>query len=193
MLEDSRALSALPPPYLLVHMDLQSPMPLSAAPADPLPSSSASLASWISSAATPGHTVSAAAMLPNSLPIVSYSCCSYEWSVKLTDGSLNFEASLFYIFANACFDWDETHMGWVTSLLSQRHLKSADARAAIAAGPPLPHSCFFTGGRNGILISDRDPTTEAGVAKLFATNHNHGMAYIDRVWHTPYHLHDQCH
>ena len=214
MLEDSRA-SLPPPPYLLSRMDLQSPAPLSAAPTHPgppaLPSSSgppssaiplstgASLASRISSTTAPvpvgGLAAFGAADLPfpAQLPVIYYSRRSYEWTAALPDGSLNFEASLFFVYADACVNASGGGGYWRTSLVPQWRLRSTDARSAIAAGTPLPHSCFFTGGRNGVLISDRDPTTEAGVADLFATNHKHGVAYIDRVQNTPYHLREQCH
>jgi hypothetical protein len=99
---------------------------------------------------------------------------------------------VFFVYADACVNADGGGY-WRTSLVSQWRLKSTDAKSAFAAGTPLPHSCFFPGGRNGVLISERDPTTEAGVANLFATTPKHGMAYIDRVQNTPYHLREQCH
>jgi hypothetical protein len=115
---------------------------------------------------------------PTSLPVLYYLHHLYEWTAKLPDGSLDANSSPFFVFANACFR-DGEHAGWVTSLVSQRCLKSTDTKAAIAARTPLPYFCFFTRGRNGILINDRDPTTEARIAKLFVKKHNHSMAYID--------------
>jgi hypothetical protein len=125
-----------------------------------------------------------------SLPVLQFYGRRYECATIDHAGTFDY-SSPFFVLADG--QLTERGPSFITTLLRREFVQSHEA--SIRAGIPLPIMDLILGGRNGVLISSRDPTNEAGITALLTTpsRHAHAEGYIDRVQNTPLELHEECH
>jgi len=125
-----------------------------------------------------------------SLPVLQFYGRRYECAAIDHAGTFDY-SSPFFVLADG--QLTERGPSFITTLLRREFVQSHEA--SIRAGIPLPVMDLILGGRNGVLISSRDPTNEAGITALLTTpsRHAHAEGYIDRVRNTPPELREECH
>ncbi|KAI0280730.1 hypothetical protein BC826DRAFT_1111937 [Russula brevipes] len=108
-------------------------------------------------------------------------------------GAFVFEDEVRYIFAFGRFINGQP--SWRTSLVRGSFFTCPAALGARQDGTALPISGMVSGGRNSMLISDSDPTTDADIESLLATPERGGyaIAFIDRIRFTPPELRNDIH
>jgi len=76
---------------------------------------------------------------------------------------------------------------WTTTLVPREYLLLENPAKAIQLRLPLPLDKLIVGGRNGVLISQFDPTTKDGITDLLMIlrKHNCAVGYIDCIQNTP--------
>ena len=118
------------------------------------------------------------------LPVLSHCGRQYECSALTPSGDIDYSSSHF-IYADGGATGGLTDRGpsWTTTLVPREYLLLENPTKAIQLGLPLPLDKLIVGGRNGVLISQFDPTTEEGITELLTTprKRNRAAGYIDRV------------
>ncbi|KAI0299521.1 hypothetical protein BC826DRAFT_966965 [Russula brevipes] len=109
------------------------------------------------------------------------------------DASGNFNDKARYVFAFGGFI--DGQPSWRTSLVLGSFFTRPIAMKARQASTTLPITGVVLGGRNGMLVSDSGPTTEAVMENLLTTPEQRGYAaeFIDRIWFTPPELRNNLH
>ena len=172
------------------------PQPL---PVLPSPSAGANLASHMADAidlAPPGNDFKSTTPFIESvgfytsLPMLQFYGCRYKCIAINHTGRFNY-SSPFFIFMDG--QLTERGPSFITTLLRREFVQGHET--SIRARIPLPFMNIILGGRNGVLISPRDPANEAGITALLTmpSRHAHAEGYIDRVQNTPPELHEECH
>jgi len=125
-----------------------------------------------------------------SLPVLQFYGPHYECATIDHAGMIDY-SSPFFIFTDG--QLTERSPSFITMLLRREFIQTYEA--SIQAGIPLPIMDLILGGRNGVLISSRDPSNEAGITALLTmlSRHAHAEGYIDHVRNTPPELHEECH
>jgi len=125
-----------------------------------------------------------------SLPVLQFYGRRYECAAIDHAGTFDY-SSPFFVLADG--QLTERGPSFITMLLRREFVQSHEA--SIRAGIPLPVMDLILGGRNGVLISSRDPTNEAGITALLTmpSRHAHAEGYIDRIRNTPPELREECH
>jgi len=186
------------PPHLLLRLTMHSTATSSAtslplgelpqlSPVIPSPSEGADLASRMTDAISlaplgddrkPATPFIKSVGFYASLPMLQFYGRCYECAAIDHAGTFDY-SSPFFILADG--QLTERGPSFITTLLRREFVQSHEA--SIRAGIPLPIMDLILGGRNGVLISSRDPTNEAGITALLTmpSRHAHTKGYIDRV------------
>ena len=124
-----------------------------------------------------------------SLPMLQFYGHCYKCAVIDHAGTIDY-SSPFFVFADG--QLTECGPSFITMLLQREFIQTHEA--SIQAGIPLPVMDLILGGRNGVLISSRNPSNEAGITALLTTlsRHVHAEGYIDRIQNTPPELCEEC-
>ena len=201
---------AADPPHLLSRLTMRSTatssvtsLPLGELPQPspvlPSPSAGADLASRMADAVDlvpPGDDFESATPFIESvgfyasLPVLQFYGRRYKCTAIDHAGRFDY-SSLFFVFADG--QLTERGPSFITTLLRREFVQGHEA--SICAGIPLPFMNIILGGRNGVLISPRNPANEAGITALLTmpSRHAHAEGYIDRIRNTPPELREECH
>jgi hypothetical protein len=108
-------------------------------------------------------------------------------------GAIDFKAHDHFVFADGGFV--NGRPAWLTHLVTQSFFTSTEAVLARASHVPLPLRTLTLGGRNGVLISDTDPTDPTVIERLITTPGRgvFAAAFINRIRYTPPELREDVH
>jgi hypothetical protein len=126
-------------------------------------------------------------------PIITFDR-SYACDATDEHGDIDLSADTLFIYAlKRCPANAEPF--WHTSLITRASLMENSVIDAMKAAVPIPSAHVNWGGRNGVLISAQDPSTEAVLDEWFTTPHKYKRAYgyTERIRHTPPELRTEFH
>jgi hypothetical protein len=108
-------------------------------------------------------------------------------------GAIDFKAHDHFVFTDSGFV--NGHPAWLTHLVTQSFFTSTEAVLACTSHVPLPLQTMTLGGRNGVLISDTDPTDPTVIERLITTPGRgvFAAAFINHIRYTLPELHKDVH
>jgi hypothetical protein len=176
--DDSRVPSSAAPPYLLACMDMSAVLPPEQPPTDPYPVGG-KLAAWLDIVADlvpDAHpalyytdAIAAAAStstqfypqlgVSSLLTVVAYKGRSYVCTSVDDAGNVVFGQARYFVYAIRCYAEDGAPI-WTMSLAPRELIEGGPSLHCLRVGLPLLAMGIVWGGRDGVLISPGDPTTE---------------------------------
>jgi hypothetical protein len=126
-------------------------------------------------------------------PVLAFANGRYSCKRADTHGNIDLSNNAHFIYTLRHYPSNGVQF-WTTSLVTHLSLTFGCVINAIWSCMPLPHAFIDWGGRDGLLISSTDPTTEEVLNEWFTMPDKSKLAgYAEQIQHTPLEYHTEFH